>query len=101
MMEIKEITVTDAKKYLEEGTACFIDVRDAGSYLSSHIEGALSLNDDNIEDFLNSADKSKVHIIYCYHGHSSMGATGYFNEKGFKEVYSMTGGYTEWASRIN
>ena len=100
-MEIQEITVYEAKKYWDEGIAKFIDIRDPGSYETDHIQGALSLNDGNIEDYIDNVDKSVMHIIYCYHGNSSMGAAGFFNEKGFEKVYSMTGGFTEWASQFS
>ena len=100
-MDIKEITVDEAKKYLDEGQSCFIDVRDPGSYESSHIKGAKSLNDSNIEDYISKADKRAVHIVYCYHGNSSIGAAGFFKEKGFENVYSMTGGFTQWGNRFN
>jgi len=49
---------------------------------------------------LHQAKKIALHIIYCYHGNSSMGATAFFNERRFEKVYSMTGGYTQWQSEL-
>ncbi len=49
---------------------------------------------------LNQAKKIALHIIYCYHGNSSMGATAFFNERRFEKVYSMIGGYTQRQSEL-
>ena len=100
-MTINEISVEDAYKHLDQGEACFIDVRDPASYESSHIQGALSLNDGNIEAYIKKADKSTIHIIYCYHGNSSIGGAGFFNKQGFEKVFSMTGGFTEWERQFS
>ncbi|MDB9786476.1 rhodanese-like domain-containing protein [Bacteriovoracaceae bacterium] len=95
-MEVKEVTIDEAKKNLDGGTAVFIDVRDHGSFSQSHIDSATSLDDTNIEEYIANCDKDKMHIIYCYHGNSSKGAAAYFNSKGIKNSFSMKGGYAEW-----
>ena len=100
-MEILEISIEEAKKHLDEGKTSFIDIRDSGSFEAGHIEGALSLNETNLDQYLATADKENVHIIYCYHGNSSKGASGFFQEQGFAKVYSMSGGFTEWAKIYN
>ncbi len=93
---IKTISVVDAKEKLAENTAVFIDIRDPDSYEAAHIPGAIQLNDSNVESFLAAADKTQVHIIYCYHGNTSQSGAAYFQENGFEDVYSMDGGFTEW-----
>ena len=98
MPKIEEITVENAKSNLETSSACFVDIRDADSYSAGHVEGAFSLNDSNIGLFMSETDKSKTHIIYCYHGNSSKQATEFFMNNGFDSVYSMAGGYEAWAS---
>ena len=96
-MEIPEITVNEAKEFFLSNSADFIDVRDPQSFETGHIPGALHVNDNNLEEFLLKADKSKHHIVYCYHGNSSMGGTAYFLENGFKKVQSLTGGFGKWS----
>lgn len=95
-MDIQEISVNEAKKHLDDGSASFIDIRDPGSFDLGHIQGAQSLNETNIHEYINEANKEQTHIIYCYHGNSSMGAAGFFQEQGFTKTYSMSGGYTQW-----
>ena len=96
MPDFKEIPVEEAGKMLEAGKAVFVDVRDAGSYQASHVPGALHLNDSNVEEFTAKADKSKPVVVYCYHGHTSQGAAAYLIDQGFKEVYSVMGGFEQW-----
>jgi thiosulfate sulfurtransferase len=73
-----------------------IDIRDPGSYSAGHIPSAVSLNDTNVKGYIESADKEKPLIVYCYHGITSRGAAEYLSQNGFKEVYSMTGGFEAW-----
>ncbi len=35
-------------------------------------------------------------VVYCYHGNSSLGATAFLLENGFKNVASMSGGFEAW-----
>ena len=55
-----------------------------------------SIYNDNIDNFLTNADKTKTTIIYCYKGISSKDAAQHFSDIGFDDVFSMQGGYGEW-----
>ena len=46
--------------------------------------------------FVARADKQVPIVVYCYHGHSSLGATAYLLDLGFAEVASLRGGFTAW-----
>jgi len=96
-MDVEEITVEEAKKLHEEDQVVFIDVRDPYSYKGGHIDGAVNLSDANVRNYIESGDKTKKHIIYCYHGHSSLGGAAYFKENGYSDSVSMRGGYAEWS----
>jgi thiosulfate sulfurtransferase len=92
----KELDPHKAQEMVEEGSVNVIDIRDPGSYSAGHIPSAVSLNDTNVKEFIESTDKEKPLIVYCYHGSSSRGAAEYLSQNGFKEVYSMTGGFEAW-----
>jgi thiosulfate sulfurtransferase len=94
--DIQQIQIHEAKKKLDQKDCIFVDIRDPGSYYASHIPGALHLHDGNVQEFIQSTDKETPVIVYCYHGNSSLGATAYFVENGFKNVASMSGGFEAW-----
>jgi thiosulfate sulfurtransferase len=96
MNEFREIGVEEARKLLDEGKASFVDVRDPASFEAAHVPGAFPLSDANVEEFVTKADKSKPIVVYCYHGHTSQGAAAYLMDQGFKEVYSVIGGFERW-----
>jgi thiosulfate sulfurtransferase len=95
-MEIPQIQIQDAKQKLDQKQCLFVDIRDPGSYRQAHIPGAIHLHDGNVQEFLQNSDKGKGVIVYCYHGNSSLGATAFLIENGFKDVASMSGGFEAW-----
>jgi thiosulfate sulfurtransferase len=49
-----------------------------------------------VQEFVQHTDKDTSLVVYCYHGNSSLGATAYLMENGFKDVVSMSGGFEAW-----
>lgn len=96
MESFKEISIEQAAQIHKEGKSLFVDVRDPGSFSASHVPGALHLNDGNVQDFVTKTDKAKPIVCYCYHGNNSQGAAAYLMDQGFKEVYSVAGGFELW-----
>lgn len=96
-MDISEIDIARAQSLLMDGSATFVDVRDAVSYQEAHIPGALHLDNSTVQSFLDETDKDSTVVVYCYHGNSSMGATGFLQEQGFTAVSSMSGGFVAWS----
>ena len=95
-MPYKCISIDEAKALIDQGNVIIADVRDPGSFASSNIANSIHISQEGIDDFLAKADRNRPLIVYCYHGHSSQGAAGYFSEQGFEEVYSMNGGFEAW-----
>ena len=98
MPPFQEIAADKVKEMLEQKNVNVVDIRDPGSYSSGHIPTAVSVNDRNVEEFIQNTEKDTPLVVCCYHGISSQGAAAYFSEQGFKEVYSMTGGFEAWQS---
>ncbi len=95
MDTIPEVDIATAKTLLAEG-AIFMDVRDPASYSAAHVPGARHVNDHNVMQFVNETDPDAKVVIYCYHGHSSLGGAAFLMEQGFSDVASMTGGFEAW-----
>ncbi|SQH74654.1 thiosulfate:cyanide sulfurtransferase (rhodanese) [Shewanella benthica] len=73
-----------------------VDIRDAASFASGHVQGAINLNNENLASFVAEANMDQPVIVVCYHGISSQGAAEYLVEQGFDDVYSLDGGYQAW-----
>lgn len=95
-MEIPQIQIHDAKTKFDRKECRFVDIRDPGSYHAAHIPGAIHLHDGNVQEFLENTHKDTPVVVYCYHGNSSLGATAFLIDKGFKNVVSMSGGFEAW-----
>lgn len=92
----KQIGIHEANGMIAKGEAAVIDIRDPQSYSAGHIANAVLIDEQNIDEYLKNSDKHKPLICYCYHGNNSQSAAEFFVEKGFKEVYSIIGGYEEY-----
>ena len=95
-MTIPEIEADQAITHLEAGDALFMDVRDPGSFAAGHVPGAINVGDHSIQRFLDETDRERKVIVYCYHGHMSMGGTAFLLEHDFEDVASLRGGFTGW-----
>lgn len=94
------ISITDAEKLLSTENAQVVDIRDAGSFQQGRIPKALALHQDNLQQFINAADKSLPLLVCCYHGNSSQGAAQMLSEQGFDDVYSIDGGFEAWKTQF-
>ena len=92
----KEIAAQKVQEMQEEDAVNVVDIRDPGSFSGGHIPNAVSLSDGNVKEYIENTDKEKPLVVCCYHGNSSRGAAEYLSQNGFKEVYSMTGGFDAW-----
>jgi len=97
MNNFTQISVQKAHEIIRTGNmVTIVDIRDADSFAQGHIAQAQTVNDENIKAFLQKTDKETPLICYCYHGISSQQAAGFFADQGFKQVYSIDGGWEEW-----
>lgn len=72
------------------------DVRDKKSYDEGHIVGAVHLSMAKLQEFCEGIERKKPILLYCYHGISSQSVAEHLVSQGFKEVYSLIGGYETW-----
>ncbi|MCF6435878.1 thiosulfate sulfurtransferase GlpE [Pseudoalteromonas sp. MMG022] len=99
-MSMKHISVAQTKQFLERDDVVIADIRDENSFSQGHIPGAEHLSNANIAHFMQEKEFDQPIIVVCYHGISSQGAANYLIEQGFEDVYSMDGGFTQWASEL-
>lgn len=95
-MPYSRIDVAQARELMARD-ALVVDIRDADSYASGSIPGAVHLHGGNVAQFMEESDRERPLIVCCYHGNSSQGAAAYFADKGFAQTFSLDGGYEAWA----
>ena len=100
MSDFKRISAEDAKLLMDQQAVTIADIRDETSFRQSRIDGAVHLNNSNIQAFIESTAMEKPLIVCCYHGHSSLSAAQFLATKGFAEVYSLDGGFEYWRSQF-
>lgn len=96
MESFKQIDIHQAKELFQVGNAIIVDIRDSSSYRAGHIAKAVLVNDENLDEFLKNTTKDNPVVCYCYHGFSSQNAAVFFKENGFKDIYSIEGGFEAW-----
>lgn len=99
MSTYKHISITEAEALIAQGNIKIVDIRDGLSFDNGHIDNAIQLDNNNVEAFVNNTAIDTPIIVYCYHGHSSQNAGQFLSEQGFKEVYSLDGGYELWKTQ--
>ncbi|MBE0508187.1 MAG: thiosulfate sulfurtransferase GlpE [Marinospirillum sp.] len=95
-MSFKIIQAQQACELMDQGKVTFVDIRDPQSFDSAHIKNACRLDNANVQDFVQQTDKSQPVVVCCYHGMSSQSAAQFLVDQGFKEVYSLDGGFEFW-----
>ena len=99
MATVPEISINDLKAKLAKQAITVLDIRASDDYAAGHIETAQSMTNDNLKEFIEHADKDKPYAVCCYRGISSQSAVLYLKNSGFKDVYSVSGGYQAWISK--
>jgi 3-mercaptopyruvate sulfurtransferase SseA len=62
--EVPRVTLEDAKKAFDEGSAIFIDARPSEAYKDGHVKGSINLPYGSTDDF-DKLPRGKTIIVYC------------------------------------
>jgi len=85
------------KEMMDSGeTFVLVDVRTAKDYKSGHLKGAKHLPLGEIDSWYSKLDRNDKTVIYCVGGVMSVEASEKLVGKGFKSVYNMEGGISDW-----
>ncbi len=99
---VRMITLEDARRHFEQGTALFADARPEGAFRSGHIQGAMHLNPDEFDgwsgDFFSKIPPEQVIITYCDGERCALSLE--LAEKltwmGYENVYCLKDGWSKW-----
>lgn len=89
-----------AERVKDEPTGILIDVRTPEEFGSGHIKNALNINwnDDGFLSRFSSIDTSATLFVYCLGGSRSSSAAKALRANGYRKVYELKGGITNWRS---
>lgn len=94
---IEQITVEEMNNRLSKnGDLQFVDVRREGEFASGHAPKTVNLTLSNLENLTDRLDKSRPTYIICQGGYRSSAATSILEQKGFREIYNISGGTGAW-----
>lgn len=99
---IKSITPKEAYTLLlknkDNQSFVVLDVRTPKEFADGHIENAVNLDyySETFKKALNNLDHNKTYLIYCGVGRRAGPAADLMKELGFREVYNIAGGLTDW-----
>jgi rhodanese-related sulfurtransferase len=99
---IADIAVDEAIEFVAtQDNVVILDVRTPLEYEMSHITGAVNVDvqNESFEDNVITLDPSKTYIVHCTKnpvGGRSSRALQTLQDLGFKNLYSLEGGYVAW-----
>lgn len=95
--DIKEVNVALTKERVKKGAA-LVDVREDNEWEAGHAKNAIHIGRGVIErDIVNKVpDKNTEIILYCGGGFRSALSAQNLQKMGYKNVYSMDGGWRAW-----
>ncbi len=95
-MKFKILSIKDSDQLIKDARPMILDCRNVQDYRVEHLEDALHVHEGLKDSLVKRGDKNRTLLIYCYHGHSSEHLAEFFTDFGFKDVYSLEGGFTSW-----
>ena len=93
-VESEYVNKEQTLSYLNKG-AILIDVRTDSEYQERHIEGAISIPLDRIEEITNFYSQDQIIIVYCQSGNRSHMALNKLKQMNYKNVYDL-GSIENW-----
>jgi rhodanese-related sulfurtransferase len=78
-----------------------LDVRTGEEYGASHLKDAqnICVTNNDFEEKVKKLDKNKPVYVYCKKGGRSATAAKILSDMGFKQVYDLQGGITNWEEK--
>lgn len=92
----KQIPAAAARQLIRERSPVILDVRDVNAYSDVRIPNAIHVTLATIQATVKQIARETPLLIYCYRGLASQDFAELFSDLGFREVYSLEGGFHAW-----
>ncbi|MBN8717995.1 MAG: MBL fold metallo-hydrolase [Sediminibacterium magnilacihabitans] len=90
---IASISADELAERLKKEKAEVLDVRKPGEYLSEHVNGAINMPLDSINDHITQIGRDKPYYVHCAGGYRSMIFNSILRARGFENLIDVKGGF--------
>ncbi len=90
---VPSITAKEFAEVYEHESVDILDVRKPGEFSSAHVEGAINLPLDFINEKMDHVDKEKTYHVHCAGGYRSMIAASICKARGYHKLVDVAGGF--------
>ncbi len=90
---IKSISANEASTLIDKKANGIIDVRRPDEFLSEHVNGAINLPLEDINDIIGEIDPNKTYLVHCAGGYRSMIFNSILKARGFDNLIDIKGGF--------
>ena len=102
-MSIIDVDAKEAYEliYSHKNDLIILDIRTESEYIDGHINGAINIDfySKDFREKLSKLDREKTYLLYCRTGNRSSKAISDFRELGFKKIYHLYNGISEWYNK--
>jgi hydroxyacylglutathione hydrolase len=99
--KVEQISVAEMSERLRTSDDLqFVDVRREAEYEGGHAPRTVNLTLSNLRKLAETLDKTAPTYVICQGGYRSSAATSILEQKGFREIYNVSGGTTAWGKRM-
>lgn len=92
-----DVTVEQAKELIEKKSSLvLLDVRTDWEFDSGHIEGAINMPVDDLQQRHAELKPNDEILVYCRTGNRSAKAMQILKDNGYSKIYNMEGGIEAW-----
>ncbi len=99
---IREVKQDELRQWIDQGKdMILIDVREANDHAHSRIENSTNIPRGVLELEIGDTapDKNRTVVAYCGGGGRSAMAADVLQQMGYRDVYSLQGGYKQWKEK--
>ena len=90
---ITSVPAEELARKMNVGKVAVLDVRKPGEYVSEHVDGAVNMPLDTINDHLATLDKEQFYYVHCAGGYRSMIFASILKARGFDKLIDVRGGF--------
>ncbi len=92
--------ITSAELITDRNSYTVIDVRSSADYSKGHIEGAINIPHEEMKGRLGELKTIDKIVVHCNKGTTGNAAQNLLINLGFKNVYNLSGGYSQYKMEI-